>query len=211
MSYRESSGQTFLLQAGPVLPPGPELEVEAKRTSWVGAFVGVLLGMLLVFVAFGSLRFSVIPCLAAALGHFVGGQVGRRLYARRHAKRARDTTLERIGGRVVVTTHTRVFEMDVAQVRKANWIDPTVSGEDARFGVALVFGEYGAVVCPHELVDVEWRTTEYVSHPACMVDATLFRQLAAAVLPDQLEPKRVIDPLEPEAEGALDEPVRVGR
>lgn len=212
MSYRESSGQTFRLEQGAVLPPGRKMEAEALRASWLGAFVGVLLGLLLVFVAFGSVRLSVIPCFAGAAGHFLGGLVARRLYQHRHGtKRARDTTLERVGGKVVVTTHTRTFEMDVAHVRKANWIDPMVAGENARFGVALVLGEYGAVVCPTELADLEWRTTEYAPHPTCMVDEALFRQLAAALLPEQLEAKRVVDVLEPETESAHEEPAYLRR
>jgi hypothetical protein len=208
VSYRESSGQTFRLEVGAVLPPGRKMEAEALRASWLGAFIGVLLGLLLVFVAFGSVRLSVIPCFAGAAGYFVGGVVARRLYLRRHgAKRARDTTLERVGGKIVVTTHTRTFEMDVAQVRKANWIEPVVAGENARFGVALLLGEYGAVACQTELVDVEWRTLEYVAHPTCTVDEALFRQLAAALLPEPLEPSRMTE----EAENAPEEPAYLRR
>lgn len=208
MSYRESAGQAFRLEVGAVLPAGRKLESEVRRGSWLGAFIGVLLGLLLVFVAFGSVRFSVLPCFVGAAGHLLGGLVARRLYLRRHgAKRARDTTLERVGGKVVVTTHTRTFEMDVAQVRKANWIEPVVAGEEARFGVALLLGEYGAVACQTELADVEWRTLEYVAHPTCTVDEALFRQLAAALLPEPLEPSRTIE----EVESAYEEPARLRR
>ncbi len=204
MSYRESSGQTFRLEQGPVLPPGPELQTEVARAAWLAALVGAVLGMLVVWVSFGALQLNVIPALAAALGYVVGGQLARFRYRRLHgSRRARDTTLERIGGRVVVTSHTRTFEMDVTQVRKANWIDPTVSGEDARFGVALVFGEYGAVVCPHELPDLEWRTTEYVPQPTCMVDEALFRSLAAVALPEPLEARHLDAAVEAPASRAL--------
>jgi hypothetical protein len=132
----------------------------------------------------------------AWLGLIAGGALADAIHRLRNPPRiGAPTTFQRTGHRIVVTTNERAFEMDVTDVRRANWV-----GAPGELWPALVLGAFGAVVCRKELPDVPWHTQDFADRPMCTVDEAVFRRLLAAVDPEAPARVRVASDGEPLAE-----------